>query len=298
MKILLASPRGFCAGVTRAVAIVEKSLEKFGAPVYVRHEIVHNECVVESLKRKGAVFVDELKDVPKGGVVIFSAHGVSPSIRREADLLGLISIDATCPLVDKVHQEVRKFHTQGCSVIMVGKKGHQEVIGVQGEAPVQVVSDTEDVAALALKEPVAYVTQTTYSMDDVKELVSLLKKKYPNIISPQKDDVCYATQNRQNAVKLLSKQSDLVLVVGSKTSSNSKRLVETAIKHGSKALLIADASFVTEEMFDGVETLGITSGASVPESLVKEIIEKIGAPVEKLACAEENMKFSLPKEVR
>lgn len=299
-KIIIVSPRGYCAGVNRAIKIVEKALEKYGKPIYVRHEIVHNEHVISYLKKKGAIFVDELKDVPKGSVVIFSAHGVPPKVREEAKKLGLKSIDATCPLVNKVHEEAKRFHKEGYDIILIGKKGHQEVIGTMAEAPMHLVEDESDVANLKIKkDKIIYLMQTTLSLDETKHIVDALKKKYPNITSPPNDDVCYATQNRQNAVKELTKHSDLILVVGSTTSSNSKRLVETAKRLGKPSYLILDRSELKEEWLKGINVLGITSGASVPEFLVEELIELIkknnpSAKVESLDCKKESMVFSLP----
>jgi len=299
-KMLIASPRGYCAGVNRAIKIVEKALEKYGKPVYVRHEIVHNEHVISYLKKKGAVFVDELKDVPKGSVVIFSAHGVPPEVREEADKLGLRSIDATCPLVNKVHEEAKRFHKEGYEIILIGKKGHQEVIGTMAEAPMHLVEDESDVSSLNIKnDKMVYLMQTTLSLDETRHIVDALKKKFPNILSPPKDDICYATQNRQNAVKELAKHSDLILVVGSTTSSNSKRLVETAKRLGKQSYLILDKSGLKEEWLKDVKVLGITSGASVPEFLVEELIESIrknhpSVKVDSLECKRERMVFSLP----
>lgn len=299
-KIILASPRGYCAGVNRAISIVEKALEKYGKPIYVRHEIVHNEHVIDSLRKLGAIFVDDLKKVPKGSMVIFSAHGVPPEVKTEAERLGLRYIDATCPLVNKVHLEAKKFHKLGYIIILIGKKGHQEVLGTMSEAPMFLVETEQDVADLRLKdEKMIYLMQTTLSLDETRHMVEALKRRFPKIKSPPEDDVCYATQNRQNAVKELAKQSDLILVVGSTTSSNSKRLVETAKLSGKQSYLIPDKSGVKDEWLNGISILGITSGASVPEYLVEDLVKHIKSKnllikIEALDCKKENMVFPLP----
>lgn len=304
-KIILVSPRGFCGGVSRAVDIVKRAIDIFGAPVYVNHEIVHNEFVVNKLKGGGAVFVDSLDEVPEKATLIFSAHGVPPTLLAEAKKKHLKIIDATCPLVTKVHLEAIKFHKQGYFIILIGKKNHQEVIGTMGEAPMQLVGKVEDVEQLKLSSSnkIAYIMQTTLSVDETKEIVKALKEKFPEIISPKEDDICYATQNRQNAVKELTKQTDLILVVGSHNSSNSKRLAETAKKQGVKSYLISDKTAIKDEWFKGINTVGITSGASVPEILVKEVVlyleEKFECTfIEQIKFTEENVKFSIPKELR
>jgi len=303
-KIFLAAPRGFCAGVDRAIEIVEKSLELYGKPVYVRHKIVHNEYVVKSLEDKGVVFVEELDEVPDESVVIFSAHGITPKIREDTEKMGLKAIDATCPLVTKVHLEAEKYDKEGYSIILIGHKGHQEVIGTMGYAKMNLIESQEDVNNLNIENPdkVVYLTQTTLSIDDTEEIVKALKKKFPSIVP--KDDICYATQNRQNSVKELSKHCDYILVVGSKESSNSNRLVETARRLNIQSKLIPDKSYLdNHDLLANIETLGITSGASVPEILVKEVIQHIQEqfgqpPVETLEYLIENTNFSLPKELR
>ncbi|MBC8500958.1 MAG: 4-hydroxy-3-methylbut-2-enyl diphosphate reductase [DPANN group archaeon] len=303
-KIFLATPRGFCAGVDRAIEIVEKSLELYGKPVYVRHKIVHNEYVVKSLEDKGVVFVEELDEVPDESVVIFSAHGITPEIREDTEKMGLKAIDATCPLVTKVHLEAEKYDKEGYLIILIGHKGHQEVIGTMGYAKMNLIESQEDVNNLNIENPdkVVYLTQTTLSIDDTEEIVKALKKKFPSIVP--KDDICYATQNRQNSVKELSKHCDYILVVGSKESSNSNRLVETARRLNIQSKLIPDKSYLdNHDLLANIETLGITSGASVPEILVEEVIQHIQEqfgqpPVETLEYLVENTNFSLPKELR
>lgn len=294
-KILLANPRGFCAGAERAINVVEKALEIYGKPVYIRHQIVHNEYVVKSLENKGAITVEKLSEVPKGGVVVFSAHGVAPSVKTEAREMGLKTIDATCPLVAKVHLEAQRFAKEGYSIILIGHKGHQEVIGTMAYAEMELVGSVEDVAKLKKVDKIAYLTQTTLSMDDAKEIIDALKKKMPHIVSPAKEDICYATQNRQNIVKELAKEADVILVVGSETSSNSKRLVETAKKCGVKSYLVPDKSAIKKEKLSGV--IGITSGASVPEIFVQEIVDYLDVPVMNIGFVKEDIHFKLPKEL-
>ena len=305
-KVILTSPRGFCAGVERAIDVVEKVLELYGAPIYVKHQIVHNEHVVRSLEEKGTVFVEELKDVPSESIVIFSAHGVSPAVQREAEERKLRVIDATCPLVTKVHLEALKYHKDGLSIVLVGHKGHQEVRGTMGVVPMTLIEKSEDVAALEVEnaEKVACITQTTLSLDDTREIVDALKDKFPKIVTPQASDICYATQNRQNAVKELAKRTDLILVVGSEMSSNSKRLVETATQSRTAAHLIPDKHSIQESWFEGVRAVGITSGASVPDVLVEDVIDHIKRTVndrvvvEPLEVMQEDVQFILPKEVQ
>lgn len=310
MQIYLANPRGFCAGVDRAIGIVERALEMFGAPIYVRHEVVHNKFVVDGLRQQGAVFVDELRDVPDGATVIFSAHGVAKAVWREAQERGLRIFDATCPLVTKVHIEVAKHAEEGREVILIGHEGHPEVEGTMGQyerhsagGGVYLVEDVEDVATLTLREPetAMFVTQTTLSVDDTREIIAALQRKFPAVRGPRKDDICYATQNRQDAVKLLAAQSDVVLVVGSKNSSNSNRLREIAEKEGARAYLIDNAAQIHPEWVDGAQSVGVTAGASAPEVLVKDVLrllEERGAKIEELRGREENVVFSLPRELR
>ncbi|HET6906266.1 MAG TPA: 4-hydroxy-3-methylbut-2-enyl diphosphate reductase [Rhodanobacteraceae bacterium] len=310
MEIILANPRGFCAGVDRAIAIVERALESYGAPIHVRHEVVHNRYVVEGLKRKGAVFVDELSEVPDGATVIFSAHGVSQAVREEAALRGLKVFDATCPLVTKVHMEVARHGRQGRDVVLIGHAGHPEVEGTMGqwdarnEGAIHLVETLEDVAALDTARPdnVAYVTQTTLSVDDTKAIIAALREKFPHIEGPRKDDICYATQNRQDAVRELANESDLVLVVGSRNSSNSNRLRELAEKQGVRAFLIDGPDSIDPEWLKGVRKIGVTAGASAPEQLVREVIahlRELGATsVRELHGEPEDVTFALPKELR
>jgi len=301
--ILLANPRGFCAGVDRAIAIVERALEKFGAPIYVRHEVVHNTFVVNDLKAKGAIFVEELSEVPPGSTVIFSAHGVSQAVRAEADARGLNVFDATCPLVTKVHVEVTKMREKGLEIIMIGHKGHPEVEGTLGQSQggMYLVETPDDVATLKVTDPdkLAYVTQTTLSVDDAARVVDALRARFPNIVGPKKDDICYATQNRQDAVKALAPQCDVVLVVGSPTSSNSNRLREVAENLGVPAYMVDNASEIRAEWVTGRERVGLTAGASAPEILVREVIDKLGqlgiGSVENLDGAQEKVAFALPK---
>ena len=306
MQITLANPRGFCAGVERAIAIVERALEKFGAPIYVRHEVVHNKFVCDDLRAKGAVFIDELADVPTGCTVIFSAHGVSQSVREEAATRGLKIFDATCPLVTKVHVEVGKMRKAGRRIIMIGHKGHPEVEGTMGQSQegmylVETVADASQLDIDPASE-LAYVTQTTLSVDDAENVVAALKERFPKIIGPKRDDICYATQNRQDAVKALAADTDVVFVVGSQTSSNSNRLREVAEHLGVKAHLIDDAEQIDPAWLDGVERIGVTAGASAPEVLVKNVVDKLSGgqtgQVRQLDGVEENVTFALPKELQ
>ncbi len=310
MKITLANPRGFCAGVDRAIEIVNRALDLFGAPIYVRHEVVHNRFVVESLRQRGAIFVDELDEIPDGNTVIFSAHGVSMAVRQEAERRNLRVFDATCPLVTRVHMEVAKFSRDGYEVILIGHRGHPEVEGTMGqyqnqgdEGGIYLVVTSDDVAELTIKNPqkLAYVTQTTLSMDDSQMVVNNLQQRFPNIHRPNRSDICYATQNRQDAVKELASRCELVLVVGSPNSSNSNRLREIAEKHGTKAHLIDHADDIKRTWLDGVSNIGLTAGASAPDLLVDQVIEhltKWGATsVEQLTGREEKVEFSLPNEL-
>jgi 4-hydroxy-3-methylbut-2-enyl diphosphate reductase len=306
-KVLLASPRGYCAGVDRAVIAVEKALDHYGSPVYVRKQIVHNKHVVSSLEKRGAIFVDEVDEVPTGSVLVFSAHGVSPAVVAAAEARGLNTIDATCPLVTKVHKEVQRFAKEGYDILLVGHEGHEEVEGTAGEAPeiVQVVDGDESIAASSIKDPekVIWLSQTTLSVDETMQTVLKLREKYPTLQNPPSDDICYATQNRQVAIKKVGAASDLVLVVGSANSSNTVRLVEVALEAGAKAAYRIDfASEIKDEWFEGVETVGVSSGASVPEELVEEVLEYIAkrdfGNVEIVQTAEEDVQFSLPAELR
>jgi 4-hydroxy-3-methylbut-2-enyl diphosphate reductase len=303
MEVLLAQPRGFCAGVDRAIAIVERALQVHGAPIYVRHEIVHNTHVVADLRAKGAVFVDELDRVPAGATVVFSAHGVSKAVRNEAQARGLLVFDATCPLVTKVHVEVERMRAQGREVVMIGHEGHPEVEGTMGqvEGGVYLVESLDDVAKLEVRDPelLAYVTQTTLSIDDAAQIVAALKHRFPNIAAPKKADICYATQNRQDAVKVMAPQVDLVIVIGSQTSSNSNRLREVAERFGVPAHLVDSADDVDPAWLQGRRRIGVTAGASAPESLVQSLIEhlrSLGADrVRVLGGVEEHVVFPLPK---
>lgn len=302
MDILLANPRGFCAGVDRAIEIVERALAKFGAPIYVRHEVVHNKFVVEDLKAKGAVFIEDLAEVPAGSTLIFSAHGVSQAVREDAQARGLTIFDATCPLVTKVHVEVAKMHAQGKEIIMIGHRGHPEVEGTMGQVNggVYLVENRDDVERLRVQDPdrLAYVTQTTLSVDDANEIIAALKHKFPSISGPKKDDICYATQNRQDAVKALAKQCDLVIVVGSPSSSNSNRLRELAEKLGVEAYMVDNANQLQKTWLEGKKKIGVTAGASAPEVLVKEVVTCLqdqGGLVEELNGLAENVVFALPK---
>ena len=306
MDILLANPRGFCAGVDRAIIIVEQALEKFGAPIYVRHEVVHNKFVVDELKVKGAVFIDELKDVPVGSTVIFSAHGVSKDVRKEAESMGLRVFDATCPLVTKVHIEVAKMRAADKEIVMIGHKGHPEVEGTMGqsEGGMYLVESPEDVVSLEVKDPakLAYVTQTTLSIDDAAAIVKALKQKFPAISPPQSDSICYATQNRQDAVKILAKDCDLVIVIGSPNSSNSNRLKEVAQNQGVESYMVDNASYIDMSWVVDKKRIGVSAGASAPEVLVKEVIEKLQAltqaEVTELQGVVENVVFQLPKNLK
>ena len=305
-EILLAEPRGFCAGVDRAIEIVERALTKFGAPIYVRHEIVHNTYVVNELKAKGAIFIEELADVPPGATLIFSAHGVSKAVQHEAVRRGFQIFDATCPLVTKVHVEVAKLHKEGYEFIMIGHKGHPEVEGTMGQlsSGIHLVEDLADVARIApaQTEKLALVTQTTLSVDDAAEISAAVKARFAQVRSPKLQDICYATQNRQDAVKVLSPQVDVLIVVGSPTSSNSNRLRELAAKLGTEAYMVDDASELQEAWFEGKLKVGLTAGASAPEILVNQVIERIKAlgavSVRKMPGIEETVKFPLPKGLR
>lgn len=304
-EVLLAQPRGFCAGVDRAIEIVEQALQRFGAPIYVRHEIVHNAYVVNDLRQKGAVFVQELDEVPTGGTVIFSAHGVSRAVREEAEGRGLRVFDATCPLVTKVHVEVSKMRAQGCEIIMIGHRGHPEVEGTMGQADagMLLVESAADVATLQVKDPaqVAYVTQTTLSVDETLEIVAALKARFPAIQEPKKQDICYATQNRQDAVKFMAPQVDAVIVVGSPNSSNSNRLREVAERLGVPAYLADDPAQIRDEWIAGKRRIGVTAGASAPEVLAQSIVSELQRRgvqrVRALEGIEENMAFPLPKSL-
>jgi 4-hydroxy-3-methylbut-2-enyl diphosphate reductase len=315
-NIVLANPRGFCAGVDRAIIIVEQALEKFGAPIYVRHEVVHNKFVVDQLRAKGAIFVEELDEIPAGSTVIFSAHGVSKAVRAEADKRGLTAYDATCPLVTKVHIEVEKMRKAGLEIIMIGHKGHPEVEGTMGQIEPQgqvdeqedatgmyLVETPEDVAVLQVKNPdkLAYVTQTTLSLDDAALVVQALQKRFPNIRAPRSDSICYATQNRQDAIKIMAKDCDLVIIVGSPNSSNSNRLREVAQNQGVEAYMVDNASFLKPEWLINKQKIGVSAGASAPEVLVQEVIAKLqqlGAKqVQELQGVVENVVFQLPKNL-
>lgn len=309
MQILLANPRGFCAGVDRAIAIVNEALARFGQPIYVRHEVVHNKFVVEDLASRGAVFVEELDEVPDGAIVIFSAHGVSKAVEDEAKRRDLTVFDATCPLVTKVHLEVGKFAKAGMDAVLIGHAGHPEVQGTMGRfdesfgGRIHLVEDLDDVATLNAKDKnLAFVTQTTLSMDDTSQIISALKNKYPDINAPKKDDICYATQNRQDAVKKLAKNCQVVLVVGSPNSSNSNRLQELAERLGARAYLIDDASLLQKQWFENVDTVGVTAGASAPEVLIKSVLDVLQAwgadEPQELTGIEENVVFTLPKGLK
>ena len=306
-RVLLAAPRGYCAGVDRAVVAVEKALDQYGAPVYVRKQIVHNKHVVQTLEERGAVFVEELDEVPEGELVVFSAHGVSPAVHAEAARRRLRTIDATCPLVTKVHNEARRFAKDDLDIVLIGHSGHEEVEGTSGEAPehIQLVESPADVDNVAVRDPsrVVWLSQTTLSVDETMETVGKLRERFPDLYDPPSDDICYATQNRQVAVKQIAPQSDLVLVVGSANSSNSVRLVEVALDAGAGAAYrIDNASEIDEAWLDGVKSVGLTSGASVPEVLVQEVISWLaerGYPtVDEIHTAEETLTFSLPRELR
>ena len=306
-RVLLAAPRGYCAGVDRAVIAVEKALEQYGAPVYVRHEIVHNKYVVKTLERKGAIFVEETEEVPEGNIVIFSAHGVAPAVHDEAKRGKLATIDATCPLVTKVHKEAIRYASEDYDILLIGHEGHEEVVGTSGEAPehITIVDGPDDVQNVEVRDPekVVWLSQTTLSVDETMETVGALKGRYPNLLSPPSDDICYATQNRQVAVKQMGAEADLVIVVGSKNSSNSVRLVEVALGAGARDSHLVDAAEeIDEAWLEGVSTVGVTSGASVPEILVHGVLDWLAErgyeDVETLTAAEESIAFSLPKELR
>lgn len=306
-RLLLASPRGYCAGVDRAVNAVEKALDLYGAPVYVRKEIVHNKYVVESLSKRGAIFVSETDEVPEGARVVFSAHGVSPDVEAEAHSRGLLTIDATCPLVTKVHKQALRFASEDYDILLIGHEGHEEVEGTYGQAPehIQVIEGLDDVAKVQVRDPnkVAWISQTTLSVDETKQTVERLRERFPNLIDPPSGDICYATQNRQGAVKEMAGGCDVVIVVGSANSSNSVRLVEVALDAGAGAAYRVDsAGEVREEWFESARTVGLTSGASVPEVLVREVVERLGAwgftSVEEVETASEDIRFSLPKNLR
>ncbi|MEV8016128.1 4-hydroxy-3-methylbut-2-enyl diphosphate reductase [Streptomyces sp. NPDC086554] len=306
-RVLLAAPRGYCAGVDRAVIAVEKALEQYGSPIYVRHEIVHNKYVVQTLEKKGAIFVEETAEVPEGSIVMFSAHGVAPTVHAEAAERKLATIDATCPLVTKVHKEAVRFAKDDFDILLIGHEGHEEVIGTSGEAPdhITLVDGPDDVANVEVRDPdkVVWLSQTTLSVDETMETVDALKTKFPGLISPPSDDICYATQNRQIAVKKLAEDADLVIVVGSKNSSNSIRMVEVALDAGAPASHLVDsADEIDESWLEGVTTVGLTSGASVPDVLVDGVIEWLAergyGDVETVKTAEESITFSLPKELR
>jgi 4-hydroxy-3-methylbut-2-enyl diphosphate reductase len=305
-RVVLAAPRGFCAGVVRAIEIVNTVLQLLPPPIYVRKEIVHNRFVVEHLKQRGVIFVNELDEVPDGATVIFSAHGVSPAVREMARKKNLRVIDATCPLVTKVHLEAIRFAQEGYSIILIGHEGHEEVEGTMGEAPhcTYLVQSVEDVERLQVPDPekVAYLTQTTLSVDDTAEIVAALKRKFPKIVGPRTDDICYATQNRQNAVKALAKQVDVILVIGSQNSSNSQRLKEVAISNGCPAYLIDGAEHIQTEWLIDAESVGLTSGASAPEILVKQVIQRLqelgATEVVELRLTEERVQFAPPPELK
>ena len=306
-RVLLAAPRGYCAGVDRAVITVEKALDLYGAPVYVRKQIVHNIHVVSSLEKKGAIFVDETDEVPEGSIVIFSAHGVSPQVHKEAADRNLKTIDATCPLVTKVHQEARRFAKDDLQILLIGHEGHEEVEGTAGEAPdhVKLVDGLDGARSVEIdpNKGVAWLSQTTLSVDETLDAVAILKERFPNLQDPPSDDICYATQNRQVAIKQIAPQADLVLVVGSKNSSNSVRLVEVALEYGAKAGYLIDyATQVEDKWFEGVETIGVSSGASVPEILVTDLLNELAArgysDVETVTAMEEHLLFAIPPELR
>ena len=305
-KLLLAAPRGYCAGVDRAVQTVERALELYGPPVYVRKEIVHNKHVVEQLRERGAIFVEEEADVPEGKTVVFSAHGVAPSVHAGAAARGLKTIDATCPLVTKVHVEAKKFAAQGYTIVLIGHAGHEEVEGTMGEAPdhIVLIETEDDVERLEVEDPdrIAFISQTTLSVDETTAIIVKLRERFPNIVGPRTDDICYATTNRQMAVRQMAAHCDLVLVIGSANSSNSNRLVEVARDHGAESHLIDNETQVREEWLEGKRVVGITSGASAPEELVKRLVnwfrERGTAQVEEFDVVQEDVRFMLPKEIR
>ena len=308
MRVLLASPRGFCAGVDRAIEIVEQALARYGPPVYVRHEIVHNRHVVETLRGKGAIFVDEPEQVPPGSLLVFSAHGVSPAVREAAAKQGLRSIDATCPLVTKVHKEAQRFAREPREIVLVGHAGHVEVEGTLGQAPdkMHLVQTVNDVEKLEVRDPtrLAVLTQTTLSVDDTRDVLEALRRRFPEIVLPKRDDICYATQNRQNAVRELTREVDLVLVVGAPTSSNSNRLAELASKSGLPSHLVEDADDIDPAWLEGVRSVGVTAGASAPEFLVEQVLERLralcpdGFEIDSLPHVDEGVVFQLPAELR
>jgi len=306
-KVLLAKPRGYCAGVDRAVQAVERAIELYGAPVYVRKQIVHNTHVVRNLEKRGAIFVEETEEVPEGSVVVFSAHGVAPQVKDDARNQGLRTIDATCPLVTKVHNEARRFAAQGYDILLIGHEGHEEVVGTTGEAPasIHLVDGPSESTSVQVRDPakVAWLSQTTLSVDETKETVAALRERFPQLLDPPSDDICYATQNRQAAVKQIGRDCDLVIVVGSTNSSNSVRLVEVARDAGAPAAyLVDDASAVEPGWLEGVTTVGVTSGASVPEDLVAGVLDRLAehgfGDVEKVEAVKERMVFALPRELR
>jgi len=305
-KVLLAAPRGYCAGVDRAVQAVEHALDLYGEPVYVRKEIVHNKHVVQELEKRGAIFVEQETEVPEGEMVVFSAHGVAPSVHENSEKRRLRTIDATCPLVTKVHVEARKIAQDGYTIVLIGHEGHEEVEGTTGEAPsnIVLVQTESDVDGLEVDDPnrIAYITQTTLSVDETSSIIARLKEKFPNAVGPKTDDICYATTNRQQAVKALAKECDLVLVIGSTNSSNSNRLVEVAREHGAASHLIDTHLEVDEAWLEGVETVGITSGASAPEELVEQLVtffrERGASDVSELKTVDEDVRFMLPGEIR
>jgi 4-hydroxy-3-methylbut-2-en-1-yl diphosphate reductase len=306
LRVLIASPRGFCAGVDRAIEIVERALQRYGAPIYVRHEIVHNRFVVDNLRAKGAIFVEDLDQVPDGAAVVFSAHGVPKSVPQAATLRGLDWLDATCPLVSKVHRQAERQLEAGRHIVFVGHRGHPEVIGTFGQVPegtITLIETVADVAALTLPAdaPLAYLTQTTLSVDDTAEIIAALRQRFPGIAGPKAEDICYATSNRQAAVKAIAPESDLVLVIGAPNSSNSLRLVEVAERCGTPARLIQRAAEIEPAWFDAVETLGLTAGASAPEELVREVIDRLArfraVEEEAVTTTEERMVFKLPRQL-
>jgi 4-hydroxy-3-methylbut-2-enyl diphosphate reductase len=306
-RVLLAAPRGYCAGVDRAVITVEKALELYGPPIYVRKQIVHNQHVVKSLEERGAIFVEELDQVPEGATVVFSAHGVSPAVRQQAAERSLKTIDATCPLVTKVHHEARRFANEGMDILLIGHAGHEEVEGTSGEAPsaIQLVEDPDDADKVQVRDPskVAWLSQTTLSVDETMETVERLRRRFPLLVDPPSDDICYATQNRQQAVKEIAREADLTIVVGSANSSNSVRLVEVALDAGSKAAYrVDDASEIDEAWLEGVNVVAVTSGASVPDELVEGVLEFLRQrgfpPHEEVRTASESLTFALPPELR
>lgn len=304
--IMLANPRGFCAGVDRAIAIVERALELYGAPIYVRHEVVHNRFVVDKLREQGAIFVEELDDVPKGATLIYSAHGVPISVRHQADVLGLQVFDATCPLVTKVHVEVKRLHKAGMEIIIIGHAGHPEVEGTMGQidGDIYLVETVEDVARLEVKcpEQLAYVSQTTLSVDETRDIIAAIQQRFPAVKSPKKDDICYATQNRQDAVKVLAQRCDIIIVVGSPNSSNSNRLREVAARKGVDAYMVDNAELLSAHWFTGKQRVGVTAGASAPEVLVQAVIARIRqlgiVSVEEVAGVTETVTFALPPNLR